>query len=115
MSEPWNTVLFLVAIPLIVQILKVIRDRRGVPLSRLAKQGLALGLSFAFTTLSGGFSVFDIPALPVWGGDIVTFVTDALGFASGLIVVAGGAWVVVTGLYETVLDRLMSGLGLSTS
>lgn len=113
LPEPWNTLLFLVGIPAIVQILKVIRARRGVPLSRTAKQVIAFMLAAAFTGLSGGFSVLEIPALPVWGGDFVTFGTAVIEFAGAFVAVAGSAWMLIVGLYETVYDKLMNAVGFT--
>ena len=104
-SEPWNTVLFLVAIPLIQQGLKLLSSKYGYTLNKLANQALSLVLSSIFLALSGGFVGVDLPA---WDGDLVQFIGSLLAFI-------GVAWSLVMGLYELVWDKLFIKLNLATA
>jgi len=103
-GEPWNTVLFLVAIPLIQQGLKLLSAKYGVTLNKLANQALSLVLSALFLVVSGSFAGVDLPA---WDGDLVQFVGSLLAFV-------GVAWSLVMGLYELVWDRLFTKVNLAT-
>ena len=105
LQEPWNTLLFLVAIPLIQQGLKLLADRYGFTLGKLANQALSLVLSIIFLLLSGEIAGFDIP---VWGGDLVEFIGDLIAFF-------GVAWASVVALYELVWDRLFKIAKLATA
>jgi len=104
-AEPYNTILFLVAIPLIQQALKLIADRYGYTLNKLANQALSLVLSAIFLVISGGFAGVELPS---WGGDLV-------GFIGSLIAFVGVAWGSLMALYELVWDRLFVAVNIATA
>ena len=113
-AEPYNTLLFVIAIPLLLQIYKVYKAKTGNTLSKGAKQVLALVLATVFTVLSGGFVGLEWPALPVWGGDVAVFITVVLEFTTQVVAVVGGAWVTLSGLYEVVLKRIFEVFTIAT-
>ena len=104
MQEPWNTILFIVVIPVIQQLLKFVADKYGYTLNKLANQALSLVLSGIFLFISGGFAGLELPA---WSGDLVAFVGDA-------IVLIGAGWATLMALYELVWDRLFTSLKFAT-
>lgn len=113
-GEPWNTLLFLVVIPILIQLYKIYRDNGGKPLSKLALQIIALVVSFAFVLLSGGF-ILGWPAFPVWGGEIIAFVGVLITWAGEVIAVVGVAFGVLQALYELVYKRLYETIGFGTA
>ena len=104
-TEPWNTVLFLVAIPLIQQGLKLLAEKYGYTLNKLANQGLSLALSAIFLVVSGEFAGAELPA---WNGDLVEFVGAIIAFV-------GIAWASLVALYELVWDRLFVAVKIATT
>ena len=102
MQEPWNTLLFVILVPVIVQAIKFAFDKAGKPIPVVAVQGIALVLSGAFVFLNGGFAGL---ALPVYAGDPVAFVSAAL-----TLLIA--AWGPVELLYRIVLKSLFEKIGL---
>jgi hypothetical protein len=104
MAEPWNTVLFLVVIPLVQQGLKLLADKYGYTLNKLANQALSLVLAGVFLFLSGGFAGVEFPA---WEGDLTAFVGALIGFL-------GVAWSSLMALYELIWDRLFTAVRLAT-
>jgi len=114
LPEPWETLLFIVAIPLLQQGLKLYFDRTGKTLGKYANQAISLVLVVVFTALGGGFVGLDWPALPAFDGDIPGVITASLEFISGLILVLGTAWGSMMLLYEAVWDRLITITGAAT-
>ena len=102
-AEPWNTLLFLVLVPLIVQGLKLLAKKLGKPIPTIAVQALAAALSGVFVYLNGGFAGLD---LPVYAGDPVSFVSAALT----LLVTA---WGPVELLYRVIFKALYEKIGLA--
>ena len=103
-AEPYNTILFLVAIPLIQQGLKLVSEKYGYVLGKLANQGLSLVLSLLFLIISGGFAGVELPA---WNNDLVSFAGEIIAFV-------GVAWASVMALYELVWDRLFVAAKFAT-
>jgi hypothetical protein len=114
-GEPWDTVLFLLVIPLLHQGFKLYKDKTGNTLSKEANQLISLGLAAIFGVLSGGFAGFGFPALPVWGGDIVEFIGNVVSFAGDLVVVIGLAWGSLVAWYEGVADKVFVKFNLATA
>lgn len=104
-AEPYNTILFLAVIPLVQQGLKLLAEKYGYTLDKLANQGLSLVLSAIFLVISGGFAGVELPA---WEGDIIQF-------AGSIIAFVGVAWSSLMALYELVWDRLFVAAKLATS
>lgn len=111
-GEPWNTLLFLVVIPLLIQLYKIYRDNGGAPLSKLALQSIALVISFVFVLLSGGF-LLPWPAFPAWGGEIVVFVGLLIVWAGEVLAVVGVAFGALQALYELVYKRIFESIGFA--
>jgi hypothetical protein len=114
LPEPWGTLLFLIGIPLLLQIFKVVRDKSGKAPSRGLIQGVSLVVSTLFVAISGGFAGLAWPAVPVLGGDVMASVTSLMTFlaeGSGVVMLAFGA---ITGLYELVFKRLFEARGYAT-
>ena len=104
-SEPWNTILFVVAIPILYQAIKFVSDKYGVTFNKLTNQIITLVVAFVFVLLSGGFAGVDFP---VWNGDLVDFIGK-------LIFVVGTGWGALVALYELVWDRLFTAVRFVTS
>ncbi|KKM64581.1 hypothetical protein LCGC14_1499960 [marine sediment metagenome] len=104
--EPWNTILFLVAIPLIQQAYKLYKDRTGRTLSKVANQTISFALALIFVIISGGFAGIIFPALPNWNNDLILFLGDALVFARAFVVLMTVAWGSLMALYEGIWDKL---------
>lgn len=107
----WSNLLILVVVPIVQQILKLLSEKGGFVLSKWQNQLLALILSIGFGFVNGDF--FGL-GLPVWTGDLMNFIGQ-------IVALIGGAWVLVSGIYETLWDRLfglasrVKGLRLVTS
>lgn len=114
LPEPWDTVLFLVVIPLVMQAIKLYFDKTGKTLGKLANQGISLVLALAFAFLSGGFLGIELPALPSWGGDFATFLTALTTFLGELAVLIAVSWGTLMVLYEAIWDRLFVKIGFAT-
>lgn len=110
LAEPWDTLLFLVAIPLLIQLYKIYRDNGGSPLSKLALQVIALVLSLAFTALNGGF-ILDWPAFPIWDGQLVPFIGLVIVWAGEALAVVVVAFGTMQALYELVYKRVLETIG----
>lgn len=102
-----NSLLFLVLVPLLLQGIKLLRDKKGKTLGKLALQLGSLALAAAFTFLNKGFSGLAFPALPGADGDVLLFAKD-------LIAVVGLGWASMSGLYELLFDRLFTRAGYAT-
>lgn len=103
LPEPFNTILFLIVIPLAIQAYKLYREKGGNPLPRLAIQCISFVLAGVFVFVSGGFAGLD---WPVWSGDAVAFVAQ-------LLEVVGLAFGAITGLYEVVFKALFEKVGFA--
>lgn len=114
MSEAWKTILFLVAIPLVQQAIKLIVDRRGEPLGKLANQLISLALAAIFFVLSGGIAGLDFPALPVCA-DVVGCVGGVIDFLGALAAFLAVAWGSLMAIYEMIWDRLFTAVRLATA
>ena len=112
--EPWNTVLFLVAIPLILQALKLFMDKTGKTIGKMGNQVISLILALAFTFLSGGFAGLLLPAFPVFGGDLLLFTSALFVFVGELAALIGASWGSLMVLYEVVWERMFFSAGLAT-
>lgn len=102
LAEPWNSLLYLVAIPLVVQIIKVIKAKSGKPLPVGAIQAIAAVLAAVFVYLNGGFAGLE---LPIYAGDPIGYVSALLG----LLVVA---WGPIELLYRVIYKAIFEKVGL---
>lgn len=115
LEEPWNTILFVIAIPLLQQGFKLYKDKTGATLGKLANQGISLALAIIFTVLNGGFAGLGFPALPVWANDLILFISDILKFAGALLALIAASWGSLTALYEGIWDKLFVATSLATA
>jgi len=106
LSEPWNTLLFILVIPLIQQAIKIWVDHGHPPLDKLANQAIALALTLLFIIPSGGFAGIAFPALPVFVGDLILDLSAVLTFVAAIVAVVGTAFGTLMALYEVVWSRL---------
>jgi len=113
LPEPYSTVLFLIIVPVLLQIIKLYRDKTGNPLPRLAKQVISFVLASAFVFVSGGFAGLNLPAFPVFSGDVVGFIGALVGYATALVPVLGTAFGAIEALYQVVFSRLFPSVGLA--
>lgn len=114
LGEPWNTILFLVAIPLFQQLIKLYFDKTGKTLGKMANQAISLVLALIFAFLSGGFAGIKFPAFPAWEGELLLFIDAALVFVGELSVLIGAVWGSLMVLYEAIWDKLFIKVGLAT-
>lgn len=103
LQEPWNTLLFVLLIPILVQAIKFAFAKAGKPISVPVVQGIAFVLSGAFVYLNGGFAGLE---LPVYAGDPV-------GFVSAVLTLLITAWGPVELLYRIVLRAIFDKLGFA--
>jgi hypothetical protein len=115
LPEPWDTILFVVVIPLLQQLIKLIVDKAGEPLGKLANQIISLVLTLIFVALSGGFLGLEFPSLPAWNGDLILFLGAIATFIGDLALLIGASWGSMMALYEAIYDRLFQNFGLATA
>jgi hypothetical protein len=102
-AEPYNTLLYLILVPIIVQAARLIAAKSGKAIPIGVFQGIAAALAVAFVFLNGGFAGL---ALPVYAGDPATY----FGALVGLLV---AAWGPVELLYRVIFKALFEKLGLA--
>ena len=103
LPEPLNTIAFVIVVPIVVQLFRLLAVKLEKPIPIWAVQLVAGALSVAFIFLNGGFAGI---AIPVYGGDPVAFV----GAWFTLIV---AAWGPVELLYRVVFKALFEKVGLA--
>ena len=101
LPEPWNTLAFVILVPVIVQAIKLLADKLGKPIPVLGVQIVAAILAAGFVFLNGGFAGL---SLPVYAGDPVAFV-------SALLALLVAAWGPVELLYRVFLKALFERIG----
>jgi hypothetical protein len=99
-----EALLFVVAIPLIQQGLKLLADKYGVTLVKWQNQLLAFGLTLVAFLVTGGVAGLVVPA---WGGDIFAYV-------GAWVAQLGPVYAAVMALYEIVWDRLFVAVKFAT-
>lgn len=115
MNETLSVILFVIAIPLIQQIVKLYMDKTGNTIGKVGNQAISLGLALVFTILGGGFAGLILPVFPVWAGDLVDFIGQLITYAGAWVALIGAAWGSLTVLYESVYEKLFTKIGLATS
>jgi hypothetical protein len=115
LAEPWNTVLFIVVIPLLHQLFKIYQDNSGKTIGKLGNQIISLVLAFIFMLLGGGFAGMKLPIFPVWGEDFIVFLGALIVFAGDWVVLIGVGWGSLMALYEAIWDKLFVAVGLATA
>ncbi len=109
LADNIDTILFLVAIPVVQQLLKLWRDRSGRTIGKLGNQLITLGLAGGALLVSGGFAGIAAPALPALiPDDVVASVGNSLVFLGEGVAYLGLLWAAISGLYEVVWDRLFT-------
>lgn len=112
----FSDLFFLIGIPVIQQILKLIADRRGRTLGKLGNQILTVALSFVFAMFTDGFAGIDLPVLPDLAGlDLLLGVEAVLQFLAAFVGALGAMWAVLMALYESIGDRLFTALRAGTA
>lgn len=115
LPEPLGTILFFVLVPLLVQGIKVYRDKAGKEPPRIVIEGVSLVLSAIFVFLAGGFAAIVVPQLPTWGGDTAVFITAAVAFVKAVAIALYLAWAAVSKLYDLIFKRVLEGAGFATT
>lgn len=115
LPEPWNTALFLIAIPILVQLYKLYKSQGGPKPEDWVLQLISFVLSGLFVYFSGGFAGVDFPVFPLWSGDFVAFLGDLLNFLGAVVAVISVAFGTITGLYEVVFKRIYKLIGFAPS
>ena len=113
LGEPWNTLLFGIGFPILIQGYKIWKDKGGKTPSKLFLQVTSFVVSGIFVYANGGFAGYALPAFPVWGDDLVAFLDGAIVFAREFTVVVGLAFGAMMALYEGVLKRLFEMVGFA--
>lgn len=103
-SLNWEDVIFLVGIPVLQQILKLLRDRYSITFNKWQNQLLTLVLAGLFGYLVGDFA--GVP-MPRWNGDLMQLLGD-------IVAVIGSLWAIISALYEVVYARLFKPLKIAT-
>ena len=115
LQEPWNTILFFLIIPILIQGYKIWKDRGGKTPSKLFLQILTFVISGVFVFFNGGFVGLIWPIFPAWGGEFVVFLGSFIVFAGEFIAVIGLAFGAMMGLYEGLLKRLFEIVGFASA
>jgi len=115
LPEPWNTALFLIAIPILVQIYKLYKSQGGPKPAAWVLQLISFVLSGVFVYFSGGFAGIAFPVFPVWAGDFFAFLGDLLNFVGAAVAVITVGFGTITGLYEVVFKRIYEAIGFAPS
>jgi len=102
-AEPWNTLLYLIIVPGLIQLFRYVADKTSKPIPIGVVQAIAALLAIVFVFLNGGFAGIEIP---VYAGDPIGFVTVWL-----TLLVA--AWGPVELLYRIVWKALYEKVGLA--
>lgn len=110
----WSTILYLVVIPVLLQLFKLYEDKTGKTLGKLANQAISLAVALVFSVLMGGFAGLVFPAFPLWQGDLIAFIGGLLEFISISLGVVTVAWGSLMALYEAVWDKLFIKVGFVT-
>jgi len=113
MSEAWSTVLFLLVVPVVVQIYKIVREKMGAEVALSTIRWLALLGGAGFYLVGGQFVGIAWPLFPVYA-DVFSFVLPFLTWVAnvaGLLVVMASA---VMGLYTFILKAFLEAIGLAT-
>lgn len=113
LEEPWNTILWFLIIPVLVQGYKIWKERGGKPPSKLFLQTVTFIVSGVFVYFSGGFIGLLWPAFPPWTGDLIAFVGGFFIFAGEFVAVIGVAFGAMMALYEGLLKRLFEIVGFA--
>ena len=103
LPEPWNTIAFLILVPLIVQGLRLAAVKLGKPIPIAAVQAVAAVLSIVFVYLNGGFAGLEVP---IFAGDPAAFIGAWLGLLLA-------AWGPVELLYRVFFKALFDKIGLA--
>jgi CDP-diglyceride synthetase len=112
--EPWATVIFVILVPLIVQAVKWIADKKGKEIATYVAQTISVVLAFLYVLVSGGFAGLLLPIFPAWAADIWGFVVGFLTFCADwirLLLIAAGAIEIA---YRLVLKVIFEKLGFAT-
>ena len=96
MSIDWLDLIYLLGIPVIQQGLKLLTEEFGWVLVKWQNQVLTLVLALGVGLLGGDFLGLQWVA---WGDDLMAFI-------SGNLETLAAAWLVVSGLYEALWDKI---------
>lgn len=105
LQEPWTTLLFLLVVPLIIQGIKIWREKPGKTIPAYAIQATLFGVSFVFIFFNEGVLGW---ALPVWGGE------DLVGFISEWAKMISALFALTMALYEVVYKAVMEKIKFAT-
>ncbi len=112
-SEPWTTLLYLVAVPIIVQAVKLFMGRTGKKVADRPLQIISFLLAAAFTYASGGFAGLNLPGLPDFSGDVFAVLVGVVTFLAEVLRLIAAALGSVEIAYRLVLKRIMEGIGFA--
>lgn len=115
LGEPWNSLLFLLGFPAMIQLYKIWRSKGGKVPSKRFLQIVSLIVAGVFMYLNDGFASFVWPVLPVLGEDIIAFLGGVVAFIREMTVVVGLAWGAMMALYEGVLKRFFETVGFAST
>lgn len=113
LEEPWNTILWFLMVPALVQLYKMWKTKGGKKPSKLFLQIATFSISGIFVYFNGGFVGLLWPAFPPWAGDLIAFLGGFIIFAREFTVVVGLAFGAMMGLYEGLLKRLFEIVGFA--
>lgn len=111
--EPWATIIFALAVPIIVQAVMFAADKWGKEPAAYIAQGLSLLLAVGYVLVTRGFAGLVIPIFPAWGGEILAFALALLlwiGLWVELLLAAGGS---VEIAYRIVMKAVMERTGFA--
>ena len=104
MSCDWIDIIYLVGIPLVQQVLKLISEKFGLVLVKWHNQLLTLVLAVAVGVLGGDFLGIS------WCG----WSEDLMAFIGCNLAAVAIAWAAVSGIYEALWDKIFVKVKVST-
>lgn len=102
----WETLFFVILIPLIYQAIKKYKEKKGKSLTKSTNQIITLVITTAYAIVTGGFASIDKPGLPLWQGDVIQMIGDVLVFLGSWLTIITVAWGTLMASYEGVWDKL---------
>jgi hypothetical protein len=113
--EPWATLIFIFLVPIFIQVIKFVADKKGKEVAAYVAQAISVITAGIYVLASGGFAGLLVPIFPAWGGDIVGYGVGFLTWAADwlrILMLSAGAIEVA---YRLVLKALMEKVSFATT
>ena len=113
MNESAEFLVFIVLVPIAVQLIKFAAEKLGKPIPRHAVEAIAAVFAVGYVAYAGGFAGLQFPPLPVFSGDAVAFIGAALSWLAAAVAFLAAVWGPIELAYSKVLGALFGKIGLA--